>query len=140
MREEKRKAIVDFIAKNAMNPQTGAPHPPLRIETALTELKIQVDEWKDVNTQVNEILPKLRKLLPISMEKLEIALKVPPSFASPALNLLHKYGIKKQEWTNDGSLIAVVEIPGGMKQELFDKLNHLSHGQITTKLLEKNAP
>jgi ribosome maturation protein SDO1 len=137
LREEKRKMIVDFIAKNAMNPQTGAPHPPLRIETALVELKVQVDEFKDVNAQVNEILPKLRRLLPISLEKAQIAVRVPVSFASPALNVLHKYTIKTQEWQNDGSLIAVIEVPGGMKQELFDKLNHLSHGQITTKLLDK---
>lgn len=137
LREEKRLMIIDFIAKNAMNPQTGAPHPPLRIETALAELKIQVDEFKDVNTQVNDILPKLRRLLPISMDRVQVAIRVPVSFASPALNLLHKYELKKQEWQNDGSLIAVIEVAGGMRQELFDKLNHLSHGQITTKLLEK---
>ncbi len=140
LREEKRKVIVDFISRNAINPQTQAPHPPLRIETALNELKVQVDEFKDVNTQVNEILPALRRLLPISMDKLQIAIKVPPQFASPALNLLHGFEVRKQEWQNDGSLIAVIELPGGMKQELFEKLNHLSHGQVTTKLLEKPLP
>ncbi len=137
LREEKRKAIIEFISKNAMNPQTQAPHPPARIETALNELKITVDEFKDVNTQVNEILPKLRTLLPISMEKVQVGVRVPVQFVSATLNVLHKYEIKKQEWQNDGGLIAVIELPGGMKQELFDKLNHASHGEIATKLLDK---
>ncbi len=137
LREEKRKAIVDFIARNAMNPQSQSPHPPIRIENAMTEAKIQVDEFKDVMQQVNEIIPKLRRLLPISMERIQVAIKVPAQYASPALTVLHKFGLKKQEWQNDGGLIAVVEIPGGMKQELFDKLNHVSHGGVTTKLLEK---
>ncbi|MFH0970008.1 MAG: ribosome assembly factor SBDS [Candidatus Diapherotrites archaeon] len=136
LREEKRKAIVDFISRNAFNPQTHSPHPPVRIENALAELKIQVDEWKDVSSQVNEILPKLRRLLPISMEKVQIAFKIPPTYASTALNLLHRYEVKKQEWQGDGSLIAIVEVPGGMKQELFEKINHLTHGEATTKLLE----
>ncbi len=139
LKEEKRKAIVEFISKNAMNPQTGAPHPPLRIENALAELKIQVDEFKDIPTQVNDILPKLRALLPISMEKVQVAVRVPVMYTAQALNVLHKYGMKSQEWQNDGSLIAVVEIPGGMKQELFEKLNHATHGEVVTKLLENKA-
>jgi ribosome maturation protein SDO1 len=139
LKEEKRKAIIDFIAKNAMNPQTQAPHPPLRIETALSELKIQVDEFKDIPSQVNDILPKLRKLLPISLDKIQVAVKVPVQYVTQTLNVLHKFELKKQEWQNDGSLIAVVEIPGGMKQELFEKLNHATHGEVVTKIVEKAA-
>lgn len=139
LKEEKRKAIIEFISKNAMNPQTQAPHPPQRIENALAELKIQIDEFKDIPTQVNDILPKLRALLPISMDKVQIAVRVPVMYTAQALNVLHKYGMKSQEWQNDGSLIAVVEIPGGMKQELFEKLNHATHGEVVTKLLENKA-
>ncbi|MEK6821442.1 MAG: ribosome assembly factor SBDS, partial [archaeon] len=136
LREEKRRAIIDFISRNALNPQTGTPHPPLRIETALAELKITVDEFKDVATQVKEILPRLKVKLPLSLEKLTVALKIPPAFASPALNLLHRYDVKRQEWQSDGSLIAIVEIPGGMKNELFEKINHITHGEATTKIVE----
>jgi ribosome maturation protein SDO1 len=137
LREQKWKEIIDFISRNAVNPQTNSPHPPARIEIALNEAKVHVDEFKDTAEQVNEILPKLRRLLPISMEKSQIGIKIPPSFVAKALNILHRYDMKKQEWQNDGSLIAVVELAAGMRQELFDKLNHLSHGEIVTKLLDK---
>lgn len=136
LREEKRKAVIDFISKNAFNPQTNSPHPPQRIENAMEEAKIHVDEFRDVSSQVSEIIPKLRKLLPISMEKVSIAVKSPPQFAGQVLNVLRKVGIKKQEWQSDGSLIAVIEIPGGMRQDLFDRLNSVSHGEVITKLLD----
>ena len=35
MLEAKRKQIVQYIAQNAINPQTNAPHPPHRIEIAM---------------------------------------------------------------------------------------------------------
>jgi ribosome maturation protein SDO1 len=35
MIEEKRRQVITFIARNAINPQTGHPHPPARIEMAM---------------------------------------------------------------------------------------------------------
>ena len=32
---EKRRQVIFFIARNAINPQTGHPHPPHRIEMAM---------------------------------------------------------------------------------------------------------
>ena len=137
LREQKWKELVSFISRNAVNPQTNAPHPPQRIENALNEAKVHVDEFKDVVEQVNEILPNIRRLITISMEKSLVAFRIPPVFVAKALNILHAYDMKKQEWQNDGSLIAVVEIAAGMRQELFDRLNGISKGEIVSKLLDK---
>ncbi len=138
LREQKWKELVDFISRNAVNPQTNSPHPPQRIENALNEAKIHLDEFKDIQEQLSDILPKIRRLIPISMEKSLVALKIPPLHVAKALNILHHYDMKKQEWQNDGSLIAVVEIAAGMRQELFEKLNGISHGEIISKLMEKS--
>ncbi len=134
--ERKRKEIVAFIAKNAMNPQTKAPHPPQRIETALQEIKFSVDINKPVNEQINDVLKELKKLLPISMEKLNVAVKIPAQYAGKANVVLHKYGVQKEEWQNDGSLVAMLEIPAGIMQDLFNELNHLTHGELESKILE----
>jgi len=40
LREEKRKAIINIIHRNSINPQNNLPHPPDRIERALEEAKI----------------------------------------------------------------------------------------------------
>ena len=135
LREQKRREIVDLICRNAVNPQTGTPHPPLRIQTAMEEAKVSVDEWKPVSEQLPAILKELRKLLPISMEKIQVAVKIPMEFAGKASAKMHHYEVKKQEWQNDGSLIVLVEIPAGLKGQLFDELNHLTHGQVETKVM-----
>jgi len=133
--EKKWREIVQFIARNAMNPQTNAPHPAQRIETALKEAKFSADINKSVNDQVSEALKILKRLLPISMEKIRIAVKIPSRFAGSALSVLHKYDIQKEEWLSDGSLAVVLELPAGAKQELFNELNHLTHGEIESKIL-----
>lgn len=137
--ERKRKEVVAFIARNAMNPQTNSPHPVQRIETALDEIKFGVDINKPVRDQINEALKELKKILPISMEKLSIAVKIPAQYSGKASVVIHKYGVKKEEWQNDGSLVAVLEIPAGAKQDLFNELNHLTHGEIESRILENKG-
>ena len=137
MKEERHKEIVQLIARNALNPQTNSPHPPQRIENALAEAKINVDPARTAEDQMQEILKEIRKLIPISFEKMQVAVKVPATFAGKVSAFLHNHDLKKEEWRSDGSLIALLEIPAGMKAELFSELNHLTHGEIETKILEK---
>jgi len=134
--EKKRKEIITFISANAINPQTSAPHPAQRIENALEEVKFNVDLNKTVKEQVTEIVKEIKKILPISMEKMKIAVKVPAQFSGAASVILHKYGLEKEEWQNDGSLVAILEIPAGIKQNLFNELNHLTHGDVETKIID----
>ncbi|HPE64438.1 MAG TPA: ribosome assembly factor SBDS, partial [Methanothrix sp.] len=46
--ENKRKQVVSVIARNAINPQTGTPHPPARIERAMEEARVNIDPTKSV--------------------------------------------------------------------------------------------
>ena len=70
------------------------------------------------------------------MEKLNIAVRIPAAFSGKASVILHKYDLKKEEWQSDGSLVGLLEIPAGAKQDLFNELNHLTHGEVETKILE----
>src|SRR3989344_4168195 len=136
MLEQKRKEIIAFISNNALNPQTKAPHPPLRIENAMNEARIPVDVFQSVQEQIPEILKEIKKIIPISLEKLKVAVKVPAEFAGKAMPVIHKYHASKQEWQSNGSLVAIFELPVGLKNELFNELNHLTHGNVEAKILE----
>jgi len=137
MRETRAKEIVEFIARNAMNPQTNSPHPPKRIEIALLEAKIKIDELKGAEEQVPAILKELRKIIPISLEQIQIAVKVPAMHAARAEHILHKFRLSKEQWQADGSLIAVVEMPAGLRQDFLNEMNNVCHGDLETKILEK---
>jgi ribosome maturation protein SDO1 len=137
--EKKRREIINLIARNALNPQTNAPHPVQRIERAIEEARIQIDALKPVSEQVKEVVGKLKKLIPISMEKLRIAFKIPAQFSGKASAILHQYEVKQEEWQSNGSLIAVVEVPAGLKNQLFNELNHLTQGMIESKILDERS-
>jgi ribosome maturation protein SDO1 len=137
MREKRFKEVVQKIAQNAINPQTKAPHPPQRIENAIQEAGVHVDPQQTAEAQMEKIVDALRPIIPISFEKLKIAIKVPAVHAGRAYSALKNYSLKKEQWQNDGSLIGVVEIPAGLKIELMNELNHLTHGDVETKIIEE---
>jgi len=136
MREQKKRQIVNMIHRNAVDPKTHSPHPPQRIELALEQAKFHVDEVKEVNKQVEEALKALRPILPIKFEVKEIAAKVPAEYAAKSYPILNSFGKKKREdWQTDGSLVVVIEMPGGLEEDFHNKLNALCHGEVETKVL-----
>ncbi|HLD97378.1 MAG TPA: SBDS family ribosome assembly factor, partial [Candidatus Nanoarchaeia archaeon] len=60
----------------------------------------------------------------------------PANFAARAYPILKGYGtLQKDFWQNDGSLVAVVEVPAGMQQELYSELNKLTKGDVESKVV-----
>ncbi|MBI1969435.1 ribosome assembly factor SBDS [Candidatus Woesearchaeota archaeon] len=136
MREAKRKRLVVLIARNAVDPRTGLPHPPQRIENAMDEAKIHLDDYKSAEDQMEEVLKQLRPVLPIKIEVKKIAVRVPPEFAGKAYPVIAQFAKPhKEDWLNDGSYACEVEIPGGLVPDFYDKLNHLTHGNVETREL-----
>jgi ribosome maturation protein SDO1 len=136
MQEDKRKMVVAKIAREAINPQTKLPHPARRIEIAMEEAKVRVDPFKSVDEQVNITLKAIRKLIPIRIEKVRVAIRIPGEDTGKVYGVIPAYGkTMKEEWQQDGSWVAVVEIPGGMQESFYQKLSEITHGQVETKLL-----
>jgi ribosome maturation protein SDO1 len=135
MMEEKRKKIVQLIARNAVDPQTRKPHPPHRIENAMEQARVHIDLFKSADQQVADIIKVLRPLLPLRVETKKIAVKLPAVYAGKYYQLKEFGKMVKEEWQKDGSYIAVLHIPGGMEDEFYQKVNALTKGEAETKLL-----
>lgn len=137
MVEAKRKQIVDYISRNAINPQTNAPHPPVRISAAMDEAKFHVDPFRSVDVQVEEVLSKLRPLLPIRLEHVKLKLRVPGQFYPKIIGEVKALArVLSEEWTSDGGWSAVVEIPGGIQTEFMDRLNARAKGQVESAIVK----
>jgi len=138
MAEKKRLQIVTTIARNAVNPQTGAPHPPQRIELAMEEAHVHVDPFKPVDHQVQDVLEALRPLLPIRFEKVKVAVHLAGDEYGKCYGDMSGMGaIQKDEWQKDGSWIGVVEIPAGLQLEFIDILNKRTKGNVDVKVLRE---
>ncbi len=97
-REEIRKQIINIIHRNAVDPKTGIPHPPQRIESAINEAKVHIDENKKPEEQVEGILSKLKPIIPIKFEKKNIVVTIPAKFASRTQYVLKSFGVTNEEW------------------------------------------
>ena len=138
LREEKKKQIVAFIHRNAIDAKTGFPHPPQRIESAMEEAKVRIDEFKPVSEQVQEIITKLRPIIPIKIEKRELSIQIPADFTGKVYNSLRRLGkLVREDWLSNGSLSVVLEIPAGVQEELEDELNKLTRGEAEFRILSK---
>lgn len=133
--EKKRLEIINFISKNAIDPKTKTPHPPQRIMNCLEQAKIHIDPFKSTEEQVNEIIKSIRVLIPISMDKIDFAVKIPAQFSGRADSIIHKYDIRREEWLNDGSLVAEFSLPVGAKQDLLNELNSATKGEVVLKII-----
>ncbi|HID60434.1 MAG TPA: ribosome assembly factor SBDS [Hadesarchaea archaeon] len=136
MREQRLKQVVSLIARRAINPQTNLPHPPARVEAAVAEAKVHVDEFKSAEQQLPKIIKKLLPILPLKFENRRIAIKIPAPHVGRTQRVVREFGtIKEEKWLGDGSWTVVVEIPAGVQSEFFDKLNNLTKGEVETKVL-----
>jgi ribosome maturation protein SDO1 len=133
----KRKQIVEHIARHAMNPQTGAPHPAARIDAAMTEAKIHVDPFRPADAQVNEVLDALRPLLPIRFDTARVKIRVPGQHFPKVIGEIKGLGkLYDEQWLSDGSWTAILEIPAGVQTELYEKLNARTKGTAETTLVK----
>jgi len=133
---EKRGQVITYIARHAINPQTGLPHPPTRIEMAMEEAKVSIDPFKPLDELVAETMKALRPLIPIRFEEVRVAVKIPADHAAKAYGDIDAFArIEQEEWQKDGSWICVVKIPGGMQQELEGLVRKVSKGTGQVRVL-----
>jgi len=134
--ERRYKQLVAHIASAAMNPQTGAPHPPQRIENALAEAKFAVDPLEALERQVERAVNALRPLLPISFEKMRVAVRIPAQHVGRCYGEMKALAtITQEEYQSDGSWIAVLELSAGAHADLLERLGSLTHGTAEIKQL-----
>jgi ribosome maturation protein SDO1 len=136
MREEKIKQVVDFLAKNCLDPRTGAPYTPERIEESIKQAGAKIDN-RAVSEQALSIIKDLEKILPIKIETKKISIIVPPAHTGKVYGLLKSFNPEKEDWQNDGSLKVIINLPAGLQLEFYDKLNNITHGAALTKEIKK---
>jgi len=137
MQENKRKRVIDIIARDAMDPQTKAPHPRQRIERAMEEAGVHIDPFKPVSEQVKRTIDAIRPILPISLEKVRISVKIPAQYTGKGYNVVRSFGtLEREDWQSDGSWIGIIKLPAGMQNEFYEKLNEVTKGNASTRILK----
>ncbi|MEK0336936.1 MAG: hypothetical protein QQN41_05820, partial [Nitrosopumilus sp.] len=134
--EKKFKQVVDFLANNAINPQTGNPHSPERIKNALEQAHVNIKNVP-IENQINDILSEIVKIIPIKLETKKVKITVPAVHTGKVYGIINQYK-EDEKWLDDGNLEVIVTVPAGMIIDFYDKLNSVTHGSALTEEIKEN--
>ncbi len=136
MVEDKKRQIIDFISRQAVDPKTNLPHPPMRIENAMEQIRYPIDPYKPVEEQAKDIVKLLRPILPLKIEQVTVAVKIPAQYSARAYGAVKTLGtIKREEWRGDGSWYGEIELPAGSYASLLNKLGDVTKGSGEAKII-----
>jgi len=138
LRDQKRKRIIDHILSYAIDPTSGLPHPRARLELAFAEAKVRIDEHEPEERQVQEIVRKLQPIIPIRLETVTLQVHLPHPYGQKLYGDVQRAGtLKRTEWGADGALLAWVELPAGLQEDLMSDLGKKSHGAADVQRVDE---
>ena len=134
--EGKEKQVVDFLSKNALDPNTNRPHSEERIKSAIEQAGVKIDN-KPIPEQISRIIEQLRKTLPIKIETKKLKIVIPSIYTGKVYGILQPYK-EKEDWLSNGDLECIINLPIGLQSDFYDKLNSITHGSAVTEEIKEN--
>jgi len=134
--EQKFKQVVDFLATNAVDPQTKNPHTPDRIKSALEQAHVNIKNTP-IENQIKEIVEAISNIIPIKLETKKVKITIPAIHTGKAYGVVAQYK-EEENWLENGDLQIVVSVPSGIIMDFYDKLNSVTHGAALTEEIKEN--
>lgn len=134
--EQKRKQIIDFFVKNAVDARTNRPFTAEMIESSLKQAKVKIDK-QAIEKQIPLLSGALSTIIPLKIQTKKIKIIIPAVHTGRAYGIVQEYK-ESENWLGNGDLEVILNIPVGIQTEFYDKLNNVTHGSsITQEIKEK---
>jgi len=134
--EQKFKQVINFLATNAIDPQTKNPHTPERIKNALEQSHINIKNVP-IENQIKEIITEISKIIPIKLETKKVKVTIPAIYTGKAYGVVSQYK-EEEKWLDNGDLEIIVSVPSGIVMDFYDKLNSVTHGAALTEDIKED--
>ncbi len=133
--EQRFKQAINFLATNAIDPQTKNPHTPDRIKSALEQAHVNIKN-APIETQIKEIIEAISKIIPIKLETKKVKITIPAIYTGKAYGVVTQYK-EGENWLENGDLQIIVSVPSGIIIDFYDKLNSVTHGSALTEEIKE---
>jgi len=133
--ENKKKKVIDFFVRNAVDARTSRPFTPQQIESALEQAGTNLDN-KPFDQLIKLATDSIKTILPLKIETKKLAITIPVIYTGKAYGAVSEYK-EKEDWLANGDLRVVVNIPVGLQSEFYDKLNSITHGAALSEELKQ---
>ena len=128
-----KNRIMDNIASMAIDSMTNLPIPRKRIELAMDEVHHNFDLNKPEKEQIEDVLVKLKKILPIKLGEFSYSADIPLAYASDSMLYLKRLADIKSNTRNDNGMSVTFSVKAGNEGELLSKLKSVTHGTIMVR-------
>ncbi len=136
MIEANTKRIITYISKNFLDPRTGKPHPPQRIELALREASVPIDPFENYLVQAQEIISKIKAVLPlkpVQRKTVFLEIIVPTEFTGKVYGEIKRKGQIMEEKWEEGKLWIQVKTTSDLEEDLTRKLESVTKGKVRVR-------
>jgi len=111
LRSERKEQIISYIVENATNPQTKGKFSRTMIESEFNKLRVNININTDIKSQAEDVIKSLRKVMPISCEKIILEICVSGEFCGNFYGPFRKFGKITKEYFDDlGEMHIHIEI------------------------------
>lgn len=127
--EKKRAEVINFIHENFIDSSSGRPHPVVRIENALTEIRAQYDVDQEAEKIARSLIPKLQTIIRLTESTIEGTVKLPNSKLGQCIGICYNLGtVLREEFGPEHAFIEMKVSPGKF-DALNDQLSKMSQGE-----------
>lgn len=140
--EKKRAEVVTYLHKYYTDPKAKTPHPIVRIENALDQVKFRVDPDLPSDKQAQEAAKKIMTILPLKKSEMGGTISLPHAHIGSASSILKKHARVLSENYTDIGCDYVVEFLPGDYQTLLSELGKVTGGDFNFVIegMETSSP
>jgi len=118
-RGDKKKQIVDFLARHSIDPRTSTPHTAERISSAMDEAGVSIDN-KPMEQQITRVIEKIKTILPIKIQTKKLKLRISSEHTGKVYGIIQEYK-ESENWLSNGDLECIVNIPVGLQEDFYEQ-------------------
>lgn len=133
--ENKKKKVIDYFVRNAIDVKSGRPFTPQMISSAIDQAGVNIDN-RSLEQQLTVITEKLQTILPLRIETKKLAITIPAVHTGKAYGVFNDYK-EKEDWLPNGDLRVIINVPIGLQSEFYDKLNAITHGAALSEEIKE---
>ena len=105
-------------------------------ENAIDESRFSLDPMETVEKQVERLIKSIKPLIPISFEKIRVAVKIRAIHVGKCYGQISSLAnIQSEEYQKDGSWIGIIEMAAAAQTKLEDLLGSVTKGTAEIKAL-----
>lgn len=132
--EKRHLEVVNFIHDNFIDSTTKTPHPVVRIENALKEVKATIDPDHDAEHNARALIPKLQRVIRLTESTIEGQIVIPNNKLGQCVGLVYNMcKVGKEEYGAENAYFNVTIAPGHF-DALNEQLSRASGGLAVFKI------